>query len=271
MYIGGIEVSNTQGIVNVKNQKLELSKLDMGLLGGNASLTGYYKNNKENRPFFNMQMNAKSMQLSSLYKTSSVVRHYVPIAAKCQGEISSNIKMTGQFNPQFKMITSSLTGNGTLSTKDLKILDSSTFSDLKSVLKYDKLKNIQVTDFKTQFAITNGNININPFKTNLADQDVTVSGNISVDQQLDLILGFKVNRYDLSDQIKQVLNILPGSKNISQFDIPVSVKGSIKNPKVSLSLGNARKQISSEFKKATGTDIQKSIEDIGKALKGLFK
>ena len=271
MYIGGLEVINTNGIVNVKNQKLELSKLDMGLLGGNASLTGYYKNNKGNRPFFNMQMDAKSMQLSSLYKTSSVIRHYIPIAAKCQGEISSNIKMTGQFNPQFKMITPSLNGNGTLSTKDLKILDSSTFSDLKSVLKNDKLKNIHITDIKTKFAITNGNIKIPPFKTNLADQDVTISGNISVDQQLDLILGFKVNRDDLSDQIKQVLNILPGSKNINQFDIPVSVKGSIKNPKVSLSLNNARKQISNEFKKATGSELKKSVEDIGKALKDFFK
>ncbi|MBK5202397.1 MAG: AsmA family protein [Prolixibacteraceae bacterium] len=271
MYIGGLEVINTNGIVNVKNQKLELSKFDMGLLGGNVSLTGYYKNNKENRPFFNMQMDAKSMQLSSLYMTSSVIRHYVPIAAKCQGEISSNIKMTGQFNPQFKMITSSLNGNGTISTKELKILDSSTFSDLKSVLKEDKLKNIQITDFKTQFVITNGNINITPFKTNLAGQELTVSGNISVDQQLDLILGFKVNRDDLSNQIKQVLNILPGSKNIRQFDIPVSVKGSIKKPNVSLSLGNARKQISNEFKKATGNEIKKSVEDIGKAFKDFFK
>lgn len=271
MFIGGIEVINTNGIVNVKDQKLELRKLDMGLLGGNASLTGYYKNNKENKPFFNMQMNLKSMQLLSIYKTSSVIRHYIPIAAKCQGEIASNIKMRGQFNPQFKMITSSLNGNGTLNTKDLKILDSSTFSDLKSVLKKDKLKNIHISDFKTQFVIKNGNINIAPFKTNLADQEVTISGNVSVDQQLDLILGFKVYRDDLSDQIKQVLNILPGSKNISQFDIPVLVKGSIKNPKVSLSLNNARKQISNELKKATGNEIKKSVEDIGKALKDFFK
>ena len=271
MYLGGIEITNTNGTVIVKSQKLELSKLDMSMLGGNASLTGYYKNNKGNSPFFNMQMNLKSMQISSLYKTSSVIRHYLPIAAKCQGEISSNLKMTGQFNPQFEMITSSLNGNGTLNTKDLKILDSSTFSDLKSVLNEDKLKNIQISDFKTQFKITNGNINIAPFKTNLADQEVNISGNVSVDQQLDLILGFKVNRDDLSDQIKQVLNILPGSKNISQFDIPVLVKGSIKNPKVSLSLNNARKQISNELKKATGTEIKKSVEDIGKALKDFFK
>ena len=271
MYVGGIEVINTNGIVNVKNQKLELSKLDMGLLGGNASLTGDYKNNKENRPSFNMHMDLKSMQLSSLYKASSVIRHYIPIAAKCQGEISSDIKMTGQFDPQFEMITSSLNGNGTLSTKELKILDSSTFSDLKSVINEDKLKNIQISDFKTQFDITNGNINVVPFKTNLANQEVTVSGKISVDQQLDLILGFKVNRDDLSNQIKQVLNILPGSKNISQFDIPVLVKGTVKNPKVSLSLSNARKQISNELKKSMGDDLEKSVKDIGKALKDFFK
>jgi len=271
MYIGGIEITNTNGTVNVKNQKLELSKLKMELLGGTTSISGFYKNNKNNRPAFNMLMDANSLQLSSIYRTSSVIRHYVPIAAKCQGKISSIIKMSGQFNPQFNMITSSLNGNGTLSTKDLKILDSSTFSDLKSVLQKDKLKNVQIKDFKTHFTITNGNINIPSFKTNLAGQEVIVSGNISVDQQLDLTLGFKVNRDDISSQIKKVLNILPGSENIRQFDIPVLVKGPIKKPKVSLSLGKARKQVSDELKKATGDDLKKSVKDIGKALKDFFK
>ena len=271
MYISGIEITNTNGIVNVKNQKLELSKLNMELLGGNTSLTGYYKNNKNNRPAFNMLMDANSLQLSSLYRASSVMRHYVPIAAKCQGEISSVLKISGQFDPKFNMITSTLNGNGTISTKELKIMDSSTFDELKSVFNEDKLKNIQIKDFITKFTITNGNINIPPFKTNLADQNVTISGDISVEQQLNLTLGFKVNREDISSQIKQVLNILPGSKNISQFDIPVLIKGPIKKPKFSLSLGNARKQISDEMKKATGNDLKKSVKDIEKALKSFFK
>ena len=271
MYIGGIEITNTNGIVNVENQKLELSKLNMELLGGTTAISGFYKNNKNNRPAFNMLMDANSLQLSSLYRTSSVMRHYIPIAAKCQGEISSIIKMSGQFDPQFNMITSSLNGNGTLSTTGLKVMDSSTFSELKSVLKEDKLKNVQIKDFKTKFTITNGNINIPPFKTNMAGQDVTISGNISVDQQLDLILGFKVNRDDISDQIGSVMNIIPGAKNINQFDIPVFVKGPLKKPKVSLSLGNARKQISDELKKATGNELGKSVKDIGKALKDFFK
>nr|MBD3623451.1 hypothetical protein [Sunxiuqinia sp.] len=125
-------------------------------------------------------------------------------------------------------------------------------------------------DFTAHFSLDNGNVDMKPFQTKIADQEVSIYGKLSVAQILDLKMDFKVNREDISDDINSALGFLPGTKNITIIPVTVGISGNLKDPKVSMDMSEAKKQIQDEIKKSTKEELDKSIKNVGDKLKKLF-
>lgn len=265
-----IDIGNIDGLILVKDQALELKKLNMDMLQGQLTVDGAYKNNKTNKPEFDFNLAINSFQIPAAYQSFSMMQRYMPIAARSQGNISSQLKFKGQMDEKLNIIASSLSGNGFLNTQNLQILDSPTFDQIRNFIKKEKLKNVKIDDFTSNFRLENGNLLVDPFNTRIADQEVTVQGKVLVDRTLDLNMDFKVNKDDLNADINKTLGFLPGTENIKLLDISVVVSGELTQPKVSLDLSKARKQIEEEVKKSTKEQLDKSVKKIGNELKKLF-
>ncbi|MDD4189954.1 MAG: AsmA-like C-terminal region-containing protein, partial [Mangrovibacterium sp.] len=201
----------------------------------------------------------------------TIMQRYLPIAARSQGEVSTQINFKGQFDEKLRMIPASLNGKGLFNTQSLRIVDAPVFEQFKGIIKTETLKNIKVDDFTAHFNMENGNINMTPFQTKIANQEVSVSGALSVERILDMKMDFKVDRENLGGDLNKALGILPGSENIRIIDASVFIKGDIKNPKVSADLSQARKQIEQELKRSTKESLEKSVKKIGDELKKLFQ
>ena len=262
-----MNITDINGIIIVKDQQLVLQNLDMNLLDGKLTVDGSYKGNPENKPFFDFSVNADAFQIQTAYQSFSLVKRYLPIAAKSQGELSSKIRFKGQFDEKLELIPASLNGTGLLNTNGLKIADVSLLDQLKSVIKEEKLKNLNIKDIQASFTMENGNINMKPFNTQIADQDVSIQGSLSVDRTLDMALDFKVNRADLSADVNKMFGIIPGSSNIKVIDAGIQIKGDIKDPKISVDLSKVKKQIEDEVKKSAGEGVKNALD----GLKNLFK
>ncbi len=266
-----MDIRHIDGLITIRNRVLELDKLSMEMLDGQLTLDGSYKSNKANKPEFDFNVQADGFQIPAAYKSFSIMQRYLPIAARSQGEISSQINFKGRFDEKLHMIPASLNGKGLFNTQNLRIIDAPVFDQFKGVINTEKLKNIKVDDFTAHFNMENGSINMVPFQTKIANQDVAVSGGLSVERILDLKMDFKVNRENLGSDVNKALGILPGSENIRMIDASVLVKGDIKNPEVSIDLSKARKQIEQELKRSTKENLEKSVKKIGDELKKLFK
>ena len=160
---------------------------------------------------------------------------------------------------------------GVLNTQNLMIVDSPVFDQIRGIIKKEKLKNVKVDDFTAKFQFENGQLKMNPFKTNIADQQATIYGTLSAAREINLNMDFVVNRADLGADINKGLDILPGSQNIKLIDASVILKGSLTKPEVSLDLSKARAQIEQQVKKASVEDLKGSVKKIGDELKKLFK
>lgn len=266
-----MEIRNIDGLITIRDRVLDLEKLSMDMLDGQLTLDGSYKSSKENKPEFDFNVQASGFQIPAAYKSFSMMQRYLPIAARSQGELSSQINFKGRFDEKLNIIPGSLNGTGLLNTQNLQILDSPVFEQLKGIIKAEKLRNLKVDDFTARFKMENGNINMTPFQTKIADQEVSVSGGLSVERVLNLAMDFKVNKEDLSGDVSKAFGIIPGSENIKVIDATVNVKGDLKNPKVSVDLSKARKQIEEEVKRSTKESLQKSVKKVGDELKKLFK
>ncbi len=266
-----MDIRNIDGLITIRNRVLDLEKLSMDMLDGQLTLDGSYKSNEANKPEFDFNVQASGFQIPAAYRSFSMMQRYLPIAAKSQGELSTTINFKGQFDQKLDIIPASLNGTGLLNTQNLQIIDAPVFEKFKGIINTEKLKNLKVDDFTAHFKMENGNINMTPFQTRIANQSVSVSGGLSVERILNLAMDFKVNREDLGNDINKAFGILPGSGNIKIIDATVFVKGDIKNPEVSFDFSKARKQIEEQVKQSTKESLQKSVKKIGDELNKLFK
>ncbi|MBW8323865.1 MAG: hypothetical protein K0M50_03785 [Prolixibacteraceae bacterium] len=264
-------ISNINGLVKVKDQKMDLTNLTMEMLKGKLAINGSYTSNKANKPLFDFKLNMENIDIPTAYQSLSTFRHYLPIAAKSQGKISTQFGLSGVMNEKMNIVPISLNGLGVLNTQNLMIIDSPVFDQIRGIIKKEKLKNVKIDDFTAKFQFENGQLKLNPFKTTVADQQTTIYGSLSAAREINLNMDFVVNREDLGADINKGLDILPGSQNIKMVDASVILKGQLTKPEVSLDLSKARKQIEQEVKKASVEEIKGSVKKIGDELKKLFK
>jgi len=262
-----LPISNIKGLITARNGKLFLNGLNMQLLDGELYVNGSYKNTVQNRPFVDFGFNAVNIDIPLAYKSLSGIRSMIPVAGNSRGRFSSEIKMRGQLTPDHKFIPASINGSGQFSTKNLQIIESPIFNQLRSILKPEKLVNVKIDDFKANFNMDNGNIQLKPFKTKVAGQETSIKGALSVENLLNMRLDFIVKRDAFGSDIQNILSLIPGNQNIKELPAGVIITGPVGNPETKMDLSETRKTITN----ATKDDIQKTINDIGSGLRKLFK
>ncbi|PIF02083.1 MAG: hypothetical protein CR996_01345 [Draconibacterium sp.] len=265
--IDRLKVSDVYGLITVKNGILNLNDLSMNVFNGKMALNGSYQNTQQNRPLFNFGFNLSDIEIPSIYKNLGFFQKIAPIAAQSEGKFNSDFKLSGQLMPDFKVIATSLTGQGLLNTVGLEIKESEIFNQLKSILKPDKLRNVKVDDFKAAFSVENGNMKLKPFTTKIAGQETTILGELSARNLLNLKLDFVVERNAFGADIQNVLSAIPGNENITEVPATVVLEGPVGKPKVKIDLSKTKKAVTD----ATKDEIKKTLNKFKKGLQDIIK
>ena len=266
-----LTITDVNGLITAQNGRLVLDGLNMQMLDGTLQLTGSYQNTPENQPLFDFGLNADGFGITEAYKTLTGFRKLVPVAGQSQGEINTDLKVSGQLSPTFSLIGPTIDGQGVFGTENLRIVGSPVFNQLKGILEAEKLNNVAIDDFRASITIKDGGIQIQPFTTKIAGQETTVSGSINTENLVDMRLDFQVEREAFGPDIQSILNVLPGEERIKVIPASVLVQGPVGEAQVKINLDEARKKITEEVKKSTKDDLQKSLDKLGKGLKELFK
>jgi len=264
-------INNINGLITVKERRLELTNLAMNMLQGKVGINGSYTSNTANKPAFDFKLNMENLDLPTAYQSLSTFQRYVPIASHSQGKFSSQLGLSGIMNEKMSIVPTSLNGDGIFNTINLMIIESPVFNKIRGVIKKESLKNVKIQDFAAKFQFQDGALKLNPFKTTIADQPTTITGSLSAAREINMTMDFVVSRDVLGADITKGLDILPGSENIKSVDASVILKGSLTDPEVSLDLSKARAQIEQEVKKASVEQIKGSAKKLGDELKKLFK
>lgn len=262
-----VPISNINGLITAKAGKLILNGLNMKMLDGDLNLNGSYQNTPSNQPLVNFGIDILSIDIPVAYQSLTGIQRMLPVAGHSRGRLSSSIKIQGRLSSDHKLIASTVDGSGVFSTLNLEILNSPIFNQLKGILKAEKLKNVSIDDFKANFTVDNGNIQLKPFKTKVAGQETTVFGTLSAKNLINMRLDFNVQREAFGSDIQNILSVLPGNKNITVIPAGVIITGPVGEPNVKLDLSETRKTIT----KATKKDLQKTINKLGEGLKKLFR
>ncbi len=263
-----MNITNFKGNLELKEQQLILTNLNMNLLEGKMGLSGTVLANGKKQPQANLNLNIANFDLPAAHAQLSMVQRYLPFASQSTGTFSTRLNLKSTIDKNLKMLLSGLTASGTFSSRNLSLIDASLLSNLNQVIQINKLRNLDIDNFTTAFAIENGNLNISPFSTKVANQPVKIDGTYNLGGTINMNVETTVDKDILSPHIIQYIEYIPGHQNIKTIDVGISIKGDAKKPDISVDNDKIRQQVINQVRNSSQQDIEDAAR---KLLRDLFR
>jgi len=139
-----------------------------------------------------------------------------------------------------QLLTTALTGNGSLQTDKLALHDFPGMQKIVDVTKLAFLDNPTMRDIKANFQVRDGRLVMQPFDVKVGPTTITVAGSNGFDQTLDYTLGLKVPSSVLGSSASHAITALlaragqAGASVGGAATIPLNIKlgGTVTDPSV---------------------------------------
>jgi len=229
-------MKNVNGKINLKDEQLNLNNLAANLLGGNATISGFY-NTKTDIPTGNISYNIQNFDIQQVYTFVGAMKQAAPIMKYITGAFSSNMNIQTAINPDLSPDLKSL--NGTAGFK-MPLANVKGVPALQKIIEQTKLKqleNLKIENLDIKTTIANGRILVAPFETKVNNLKMTVGGSQGLDQTMDYAVSIDVPWKELGqassfaegllakNPIKQLNGLVPEIVRIN-----LKIGGTFNNP-----------------------------------------
>lgn len=259
-----LNIKNVKGKVNLANATANLNNLSMEMLNGSMVLNGKYSTTDPQKPAVDFNLKVANFDIHEAYRAFTFIRKSIPVTMSCEGKVSAAMTFAAILDKEMSPIMNTANGKGYLESQSILINNNPAMNQLASVLKNDELSRLSISHLKINFKLENGNIIVEPFKTNFAGNPVTIYGKQSVEGNLDYTLSMTVDRKFFGNEINNMLKAIPGSDNIKTIDLDAKVSGTLTEPKIKPDLTKAIKTVTKEAEKALKGNVLKGLQNLFK-------
>jgi hypothetical protein len=228
-----LEITALQGEVLLQRGVARLRDLSMSLLGGQIAMDGTY-NSVPAAPEADMNFKLSNFGFKETYNAFVTFEKLAPIMNTASGTFSTGFTFKTSLNPDMSPDLSSLVADGALQTAGLEVAPKS-LSKLADILKNPSLAKLDIGKVDLSFEIKDGRVEVAPFNFKAGNIPVEVKGSNGLDQTLDYTMDLKLPVSGIgANNLLSNVGVAQGGK----VDVRVLIGGTVKNPKVSTSLGN---------------------------------
>ena len=247
---------NLNGVLVVKDSKVDMQNLSLNTMGGSVVVNGMYATPEKGEPRLDAGFSLKNIVFADAYRSLDMVQQMAPIFEGLKGDFSGSIKVNTLLDDTMSPVMNSLSGSGSLSTKDISLSGVKAIDMVADIVKKPSLKETKVKDLKIDFTIADGRVNTKPFDIVLGDYKMNLSGSTGLDQSVDY-----TGKITIPESVGKLSQLGPGDMKIG---------GTFTSPKVSIDMESlAKKAAASAVEKAgeklvdklLGTESDKSSSD----------
>ena len=250
-----IDIKNLTGNITVSDGTARMNPLNLDAFGGNVSAAGSYstKQNKKN-PQVDFSLDIKKASFEETFKQLDMIQQIVPIFAKTGGNYSVNVDLKTPLDETMSPVLNEIWAKGVLSSNDIHIQNIEVFNQLATLLKNDKLKNIEAKDIRIPFTIENGLLKTSPFDIKLGNINMNLSGTTGLDQSI-----------NYNAKIELPSNVTGGYVN----NVTAQIGGSFTKPSIKLNTKEiateaVKKVVEDKLTEITGKDNSERIAALRK-------
>lgn len=263
-----MEIDKLHGELIVKDQKVSMNNLKMLLLGGSMKMNGYYETTNPKKPGFSYDMDINDFDIATVVKTFNTIDEMAPYAKSMKGRFNTSLKVAGVLDHEMMPDLNSLTGNGDMLTKSVRVEDFKALNKLGDILKNDNFKSLEIDDTHILYSFKDGRVTFKPFDIKMGSVTGTMSGSNGFDETLDNKLTLKVPSKELGagDAVnklnEQAAGLGMNLKSSEFVNVDVLIKGTVEDPKVSVSLKDAIGNIVEDIKEQVKEQIKEKVEEV---------
>ncbi|WP_310992855.1 AsmA family protein [Aequorivita marina] len=244
-----IELKNASGVATIQNEAISISNFKSAIFGGDIALSGNVST-KSKTPTFAMNLDLSKIDIDESFDKLDMFQFLVPIAKALQGSLNTNFELNGELTNELTPKLSSLAGTvlAQVITAEVDPDKTPLLSALGKKVAFLNLDKLSLQDVTTNLTFNNGKIEVKPFNFDVKGIDVAVSGTHGLDKSIDYNLNMDVPAKYLGGDVTKLLQKLdPKEVDEMYVALPIGLKGSFTNPKVSLNTQAAINALTQEL------------------------
>jgi hypothetical protein len=268
-----MDIDNIKGVLIVRDQKVSMNNLFMNLLDGSMVMNGHYETSNPKVPGFSYDMAINDFDLQTVMSTFNTIEEMAPYAKNMKGRFNTSLKVDGVLDEEMMPDLNTITGNGDMLTKSMKVEDFKALDKLSELLKNDKFKKLEIDDTHIKYHFKDGRVHTEPFDIKMGPVTGTMSGSNGFDQTMDNKMTLKVPSSELGagdamNKLNSQASGLGVSLKAAEFvNVDVTLKGTVDDPKVSVNLKDAVGNIVDDVKEQIKEQVEEKIEEVKEDVK----
>ncbi|MES2567300.1 MAG: AsmA family protein [Bacteroidota bacterium] len=271
-------IDNMAGNIVVRQRKVNMTDLKLGLLGGSVLMNGYYETMNPKKPTVNMNFKVDNFDIQKTFAAFNTVQKIAPMGQYAKGMFTATLEnFKTDLDTKMSPILSTLHGNGVFKTSSVSIGGFPPFMKLGEALKIEQLKNLTIQNVVAEYEFKDGRVSLrSPVKVKIDKINAEITGSTGFDQTIDYNWKMDVPTDMFGAQASSMVSGLLGQANAAagtNVSMPKSVKvnvgfgGTVMKPTVKTGMKNDRKSGTDAVKEqVVGAVKDKANEEAQKIL-----
>lgn len=182
-----LTIDNMVGNIVVRQKKVDMTNLNLGLLGGKVLMNGYYETTNPKKPSVDLTFKVDNFDIQKTFTAFNTVQKLAPIGQYAKGMFTATLEnFKADLDQTMSPILSSLHGNGVFKTSSVTVGGFPAFVKLGEALKIEQLKNLNIQNVMAEYEFKDGRVNLrNPVKVKIDKIDAEITGSTGFDQTID--------------------------------------------------------------------------------------
>lgn len=244
-----VELKNASGTVSIKDETARLSNVTSNLYGGAIAFSGDVST-VEATPVFTMDLDLQSLDIDQSFSQLELLKYLAPIGRALDGDLNSQIRLSGELNENLSPKLSSLSGNAIAQIIAAKVNpgESALLTKLGEQLTFVDINDLNLNDISAALNFNDGKITVDPFDFEVEDFKVSVSGSHQLNKQIDYNATVDVPAKYLGSDVRKLLQSLePQEAENMSIALPISIGGSLNQPTVQLDTRTAVNELTQQI------------------------
>ncbi|MBI3521417.1 MAG: AsmA family protein [Bacteroidetes bacterium] len=182
-----LTIDNMLGNIVVRQKKVDMTNLKLGLLGGNVLMNGYYETTNPKNPTVDLDFKVDNFDIQKTFAAFNTVQKLAPIGQYAKGMFTATLEnFKADLDQTMSPILTSLHGNGVFKTNSVSVGGFPAFVKLGEALKIEQLKNLNIQNVMAEYEFKDGRVNLrNPVKVKIDKINAEITGSTGFDQTID--------------------------------------------------------------------------------------
>ena len=180
-------IDNMNGNIEIKKRKVDMTNLNLGLLGGKVLMNGYYETTNPKKPTVDLSFKVENFDIQKTFAAFNTVQKLAPIGQYAKGMFTATLEnFKADLDQTMSPILSTLHGNGVFKTSSVAVGGFPAFVKLGEALKIEQLKNLNIQNVMAEYEFKDGRVNLrNPVKVKIDKIDAEITGSTGFDQTIE--------------------------------------------------------------------------------------